>query len=162
MKKVIFIALLSFTCMTNVVAQNVLATLIATYKTAKKAAKDMQQKKLEQDSVKQITSTEDKVFDVVDEMPSFPGGQGAMMEFLSKNIKYPVVAEENGIQGRVLVKIVVKKDGTIDSPIVVKGVDPLLNKEAIRVVKTMPKWIPGKQKGEPVNVSFIIPVTFRI
>lgn len=87
---------------------------------------------------------------------------GAMMEFLSKNIKYPVVAEENGIKGRVLVKIVVKKDGTIDSPTVVKGVDPSLNKEAIRVVKTMPKWIPGKQKGEPVNVSFTVPVTFRI
>ena len=67
------------------------------------------------------TTTAEKVFDVVDEMPSFPGGQGAMMEFLSKNIKYPVVAEENGIQGRVLVKIVVKKDGTIDSPNSGKG-----------------------------------------
>ena len=84
-----------------------------------------------------------------------------MMEFLSKNIKYPVVAEENGIQGRVLVKIVVKKDGTIDSPTVVKGVDPSLN-NASRSVKTMPKWIPGKQKGEPVNVSFTVPVTFRL
>ena len=110
----------------------------------------------------ETTTTAEKVFDVVDEMPSFPGGQGAMMEFLSKNIKYPIEAEENGIQGRVLVKIVVKKDGMIDSPTVVKGVDPLLNKEAIRVVKTMPKWIPGKQKGEPVNVSFTVPVTFRI
>lgn len=162
MKKLIIIALLSFTSMTNVVAQNVLTTLIATYKTAKKAAKDAQQKKLEQDSVQQTTSMADKVFDKVDEMPSFPGGQGAMMEFLSKNIKYPIVAEENGIQGRVLVKIVVKKDGTIDSPKVIKSVDPSLDKEAIRVVKTMPKWIPGKQKGEPVNVSFTVPVTFRI
>ena len=132
MKKLIFIALLSLIGMTNAFAQQV------------------------------TTTTAEKVFDVVDEMPSFPGGQGAMMEFLSKNIKYPVVAEENGIQGRVLVKIVVKKDGTIDSPIVVNGVDPSLDKEAIRVVKTMPKWIPGKQKGEPVNVSFTIPVTFRI
>ena len=132
MKKLVFIALLSFIGMTNVFAQQ------------------------------ETTTTAEKVFDQVDEMPSFPGGKDAMMEFLSKNIKYPVVAEENGIQGRVLVKIVVKKDGTIDSPIVVKGVDPSLNKEAIRVVKTMPKWIPGKQKGEPVNVSFTVPVTFRI
>ena len=132
MKKLIFIALLSLIGMTNVFAQQ------------------------------ETTATAEKVFDVVDEMPSFPGGQGAMMEFLSKNIKYPIVAEENGIQGRVLVKVVVKKDGTIDSPIVVKGVDPSLIKEAIRVVKTMPKWIPGKQKGEPVNVSFTVPVTFRI
>lgn len=162
MKKLIIIALLSFTSMTNVVAQNVLTTLIATYKTAKKAAKDAQQKKLEQDSVQQTTSMADKVFDKVDEMPSFPDGQGAMMEFLSKNIKYPVVAEENGIQGQVLVKIVVKKDGTINSPKVIKSVDPSLDKEAIRVVKTMPKWIPGKQKGEPVNVSVTVPVTFRI
>ena len=132
MKKLVFIALLSLIGMTNVFAQQ------------------------------ETTTTAEKVFDVVDEMPSFPGGQGAMMEFLSKNIKYPVVAEENGIQGRVLVKIVVKKDGTIDSPTVVKSVDPSLDKEAIRVVKTMPKWIPGKQKGEPVNVSFIVPLTFRI
>ena len=132
MKKLFIIAILSLIGMTNVFAQQ------------------------------ETTTTAEKVFDVVDEMPSFPGGQGAMMEFLSKNIKYPVVAEENGIQGRVLVKIIVKKDGTIDSPTVVKGVDPSLNKEAIRVVKTMPKWIPGKQKGEPVNVSFTVPVTFRI
>ena len=132
MKKLIFIALLSLIGMTNAFAQQV------------------------------TTTTAEKVFDVVDEMPSFPGGQGAMMEFLSKNIKYPVVAEENGIQGQVLVKIVVKKDGTIDSPKVIKSVDPSLDKEAIRVVKTMPKWIPGKQKGEPVNVSFIVPVTFKI
>ena len=132
MKKLLIIALLSFIGMTNVFAQQ------------------------------ETTATAEKVFDVVDEMPSFPGGQGVMTEFLSKNIKYPIVAEENGIQGRVLVKIVIKKDGTIDSPKVIKSVDPSLDKEAIRVVKTMPKWIPGKQKGEPVNVSFTVPVTFRI
>ena len=105
---------------------------------------------------------ETKVFDVVEEMPSFPGGPGALMSFLSGNIKYPVVAEENGIQGRVIVAFVVERDGSITDVRVVKSVDQSLDKEAVRVVKSMPRWIPGKQNGSAVRVKYTVPVTFRL
>ena len=105
---------------------------------------------------------ETKVFDVVEQMPSFPGGPAALMQFLSSNIKYPVVAEENGIQGRVVCTFVVEKDGSITDVRVVKSVDPSLDKEAMRVVKSMPKWIPGKQNGSAVRVKYTVPVTFRL
>jgi protein TonB len=105
---------------------------------------------------------ETKVFDVVEQMPSFPGGPAELMAFLSKNIKYPVVAEENGVQGRVIVTFVVEKDGSITDVKVVKSVDPSLDKEAMRVVKSMPKWIPGKQNGAAVRVKYTVPVTFRL
>ena len=90
---------------------------------------------------------EEKVFDVVEQMPDFPGGMSALMQYLNKHIKYPVVAEENGIQGRVIVTFVVEKNGSITDVQVVKSVDPSLDKEAVRVVKSMPNWIPGKQNG---------------
>jgi protein TonB len=105
---------------------------------------------------------ETKVFDVVEQMPSFPGGPSALFEYLSKNIKYPVVAEENGVQGRVIVTFVVEKDGSITDVRVVKSVDPSLDKEAQRVVKSMPRWIPGKQNGSAVRVKYTVPVTFRL
>ena len=105
---------------------------------------------------------ETKIFEVVEQMPSFPGGDAALMQFLSKNIKYPVVAEENGIQGRVIATFVVERDGSITDVKVVKSVDPSLDKEAIRVVKSMPKWIPGKQNGSAVRVKYTVPVTFRL
>ena len=105
---------------------------------------------------------ETKVFDVVEQMPQFPGGPNALFEYLSKNIKYPVVAEENGIQGRVIVTFVVERDGSITDVKVVKSVDPSLDKEAQRVVKSMPKWIPGKQNGSPVRVKYTVPVTFKL
>ena len=105
---------------------------------------------------------ETKVFDVVEQMPSFPGGPSALMQFLSSNIKYPVVAEENGVQGRVVCTFVVEKDGSITDVRVIKSVDPSLDKEAVRVVKSMPKWIPGKQNGSAVRVKYTVPVTFRL
>jgi protein TonB len=105
---------------------------------------------------------ETKVFDVVEEMPQFPGGQAALLEYLSKNIKYPVVAEENGVQGRVIVTFVVERDGSITDVKVVKSVDPSLDKEAARVVKSMPKWQPGKQNGSAVRVKYTVPVTFKL
>ena len=103
-----------------------------------------------------------KVFDVVEEMPSFPGGQGALMAFLSSNIKYPVVAQENGVQGRVIVGFVVEKDGSITDVKVMRSVDPSLDREAQRVVKAMPKWKPGKQNGSAVRVKYTVPVVFRL
>ena len=105
---------------------------------------------------------EAKVFDVVEQMPSFPGGQAALMQWLSSNIKYPVVAEENGVQGRVVCTFVVEKDGSITDVKVVRGVDPSLDKEAVRVLKQMPHWIPGKQNGSAVRVKYTVPVTFRL
>ena len=109
-----------------------------------------------------VKEEETKVFDVVEQMPSFPGGPSALMQYLSSNIKYPVVAEENGVQGRVVCTFVVEKDGSITDVRVVKSVDPSLDKEAVRVVKGMPKWIPGKQNGSAVRVKYTVPVTFRL
>ena len=105
---------------------------------------------------------EEKVFDVVEQMPSFPGGNTALMKFLNENIHYPVVAQENGVQGRVVVSFVVKRDGHITDVQIGRSVDPSLDKEAQRVVKSMPKWIPGKQNGSAVRVKFNVPVSFRL
>lgn len=105
---------------------------------------------------------ENKVFDVVEEQPSFPGGQGALLAWLNDNIKYPVVAAENGIQGKVIVQFVVGKNGSISNVKVLRSVDPSLDKEAVRVVSNMPNWTPGKQNGASVNVRFMLPVTFRL
>lgn len=105
---------------------------------------------------------DNKVFDVVEQQPAFPGGQGALLQWLSQNIHYPAVAEENGIQGRVVVSFVVEKDGSISNVQVVRGVDPSLDKEAARVVKAMPKWTPGKQNGQAVRVKYNVPVTFKL
>ena len=104
----------------------------------------------------------EKVFDVVEQMPSFPGGPSALMEWLSNNVKYPLVAQENGVQGRVVVSFVVERDGSITDVKVVRGVDPSLDKEASRVVRAMPRWIPGKQNGSAVRVKYNVPVAFRL
>lgn len=103
-----------------------------------------------------------KVFDVVEEMPSFPGGNGALMSYLSSNVKYPVVAQENGVQGRVIVSFVVERDGSISDVKVARSVDPSLDREAQRVVKSMPRWTPGKQNGQTVRVKYTVPVVFRL
>ena len=103
-----------------------------------------------------------EVFLVVEEQPMFPGGMGEMMKYLQTNIKYPEQAKSNGVEGRVIVQFVVNKDGSISNDTVVRSVDPLLDAEAIRVVRSMPNWTPGKQKGEAVRVRFTLPVTFRL
>lgn len=103
-----------------------------------------------------------KPFDHVEQMPTFPGGTTALMQYLSRNIKYPPVAEENGIQGRVICQFVVERDGSVSDVRIAKGIDPSLDKEAVRVVSSMPKWIPGKQNGQTVRVKFTLPVTFRL
>ena len=102
------------------------------------------------------------IFTVVEEMPDFPGGQGELMKFIAKSIKYPVIAQENGIQGRVVCTFVVNKDGSVVDAEVLRGVDPSLDKEALRVIGTMPKWKPGKQRGKPVRVKYTVPITFRL
>ncbi len=104
----------------------------------------------------------EEIFVVVENQPEFPGGNAAMMKFLSDNIKYPVIAQENGIQGRVICNFVVERDGGITDVQVVRGVDPSLDREAIRVIQQMPRWKPGRQRGQPVRVRFTLPVVFRL
>lgn len=105
---------------------------------------------------------ETKIFTVVEQMPMFPGGDGALMGYLRDNIHYPTVAAENGVQGRVVVGFVVERDGSITDVNILRGVDPSLDREAMRVVKSMPKWTPGKQNGSAVRVKYQVPVSFRL
>lgn len=105
---------------------------------------------------------ETKVFTVVEQMPMFPGGDAALMSYLANNIDYPTVAAENGVQGRVVVGFVVERDGSITDVRILRGVDPSLDREAMRVVKSMPRWTPGKQNGSAVRVKYQVPVAFRL
>lgn len=103
-----------------------------------------------------------EVFVVVEKQPEFPGGNAAMMKFLGDNIKYPAVAQENGIQGRVIVNFVVEKDGALSDVQVARSQDAALDKEAVRVIESMPRWKPGTQRGEAVRVRYTLPVVFRL
>ena len=108
------------------------------------------------------TKKNNMVFDVVEVMPQYPGGQIAMLKYIMENIKYPEQAMKEGIQGRVAVRFIVEKDGSISDVKPILSVHPLLNKEAVRVVESMPKWTPGKQNGKPVRVRFNVPVMFKL
>lgn len=103
-----------------------------------------------------------RVYDVVEQMPSFPGGISGLRTYLNQNIRYPAEAQENCVQGRVVVSFVVGKDGHISDVTVLRSVDPSLDKEAVRVIRNMPRWTPGKQGGEPVKVRYNVPVSFRL
>ena len=111
---------------------------------------------------KQAPAEEDPVFEVVENMPEFAGGMGGLMQYLSKNIKYPVEAQKAGIQGRVTMQVIIDKNGNVTNPKVTQPVDPLLDTEAIRVTASMPKWKPGTQRGMPVNVKYTFPIVFRL
>lgn len=102
------------------------------------------------------------VFVVVETMPEFPGGQQALFKYLNESVKYPVIAQENNIQGRVIVQFVVERDGSVTDVQVVRSVDPSLDKEAKRVISSMPKWSPGKQRGKAVRVKYTVPVNFKL
>lgn len=103
-----------------------------------------------------------KIHVFVEEMPSFPGGEKEMLLFINRSIKYPVIAQENGIQGRVICTFVVDRTGKVTDAEVFRSIDPSLDKEALRVVNSMPNWKPGKQNGKPVRVKYTIPITFRL
>lgn len=111
---------------------------------------------------KVIVQEEPKVFEIVEQMPSYPGGETEMMRFIGDNLKYPVVAQESGIQGRVVIRFVVTASGAIDEVKVLRSLDPSCDREAIRVVKAMPKWTPGRQNGKNVAVYFTLPILFRL
>lgn len=103
---------------------------------------------------------EAKVFFIVEDMPEFPGGELALRQYIANAINYPVIAQENGIQGKVYVTFVVNKDGSVTDARIARGVDPSLDKEALRVINSLPKWKPGKQRGKPVRVSYTVPINF--
>jgi protein TonB len=105
---------------------------------------------------------EEKIFVIVEEMPEFPGGELSLRKYIASAIKYPTVAQENGVQGTVFVSFVVDRDGGVSDVKVVRGVDPSVDKEAMRVVSNLPKWKPGKQRGKPVRVSYSVPIHFRL
>ncbi len=105
---------------------------------------------------------EAQVFFIVEDMPEFPGGEMALRTYIANAIKYPVIAQENGIQGKVYVTFVVGKDGSVSNASIARGVDPSIDKEALRVINTLPKWKPGKQRGKPVNVSYTVPINFQL
>jgi protein TonB len=102
------------------------------------------------------------VYQFVEQMPQFPGGDQAMMEYLKKNLRYPTVARENGVEGRVIVRFVVNEDGKVSDVVIMRDIGSGCGQEAVRVVSMMPKWIPGKQNGRAVKTFFTLPVTFRL
>lgn len=109
-----------------------------------------------------VSQTNQKVFDTVDQMPEYPGGMQAMIEFLQANMKYPEDAAKQKVEGRVMVQFVVETDGSISDVHVAKQVFPSLDAEAIRVVQAMPRWTPGKDKGKVVRVKYNLPIVFRM
>ena len=105
---------------------------------------------------------EQEIFQIVEEMPAYPGGDQKLMEFIAKGIKYPQIARETGIQGRVFVGFVIEPDGSVSNVKVLRGIGGGCDEEAMRVVKSMPKWKPGKQRGKAVRVSYMLPVNFKL
>ena len=106
--------------------------------------------------------SEQEIFQIVEEMPAYPGGEQKLMEYVAKNIKYPQIARETGIQGRVFVSFVVEPDGSVSNVKVLRGIGGGCDEEAMRVVKSLPKWKPGKQRGKAVRVSYMLPVNFKL
>lgn len=105
---------------------------------------------------------EEEIFVVVEDMPQFPGGELALRKYIATAIKYPTIAQENGIQGKVFVNFVVDRDGRVSNAKIARGVDPAIDKEALRVVMSLPKWKPGMQRGKPVRVSYTVPISFQL
>lgn len=105
---------------------------------------------------------EDHVYDVIEQMPQFPGGEGELLSYIGKNLKYPVIAVENGIQGTVIVRFVVSKNGSVDKVEVLRSLDSACDKEAVRVVRSLPNWIPGKQNGVNVSVYYTLPIKYKL
>ena len=104
----------------------------------------------------------EKIYQLADKMPEFPGGVKGLMTYIAKNVKYPNIARENNITGKVYVRFVVRSNGQVDDVSITRGVDPAIDKEAMRVVKTLPRWKPGKQRGKAVNVWYSVPINFRL
>ena len=105
---------------------------------------------------------EEQIFMIVENMPEFPGGDLALRKYIAENVKYPEIAKENGLSGKVFVQFVINQRGEVENVKIARGVDPALDKEAIRVVQGLPKWKPGSQRGKPVKVSYTVPINFQL
>ena len=161
MKKTLTIILLSAILMPMVNAQS--NKVLFYLKTDVKPDAESKAVAVPESTTNDGSSEDDVVFVIVESMPEFPGGQQALFKYLSENVKYPVIAQENGIQGRVVCQFVVNKDGSIDDIEVVRsGGDPSLDKEAVRLIRSMPKWKPGRHKGKAVRVKYAVPVNFKL
>ncbi len=127
-------------------------------------ANDLNEQGVKEEDIqeKTLNSKKEEIFPSVDQMPQFPGGEGAMLKWIAEHLNYPAEAMEEGAQGRVMVQFVVTKDGSIGQVVVIRGRHPALDKEAIRVVKTLPKFIPGKMNGQAVNVWYTLPINFSL
>ena len=110
--------------------------------------------------VPEETREDGEIFMIVEEIPEFPGGEGELQKYLASSVRYPVIAQENGIQGRVYIQFVINQRGEVTNVTILRGVDPSLDREAVRVVEAMPKWKPGKQRNRPVRVSYTVPINF--
>jgi|SRR5690554_49316 len=117
---------------------------------------------LKKKNIPRVLTGDEQIFFIVEDMPEFPGGESALRQFIANNIKYPEVAQQNGIEGRVYVTFVVDNEGNIANAKIARGVDPSLDMEALRVVNSLPKWKPGYQRGQPVNVSYTVPINFAL
>lgn len=147
-------------CNIPAVASTISAT--AEVKVSKASATDISVDKVSENSFAAQTTTNDKVESAVEEMPQFPGGEMAMMEYLMRNVKYPKEAEDANKEGKVVVKFIVEADGSIGDTEVVNSVDPLLDAEAVRVIKAMPRWTPGKSNGQAVACTYTLPILFKL
>lgn len=145
MKKIIIMSLMAVFCLATADAQKTVAS-----------------KSQRKNVIKENKQVTDEVFTVVQQMPAYQGGEAALLDYLKENVKYPKDAAEQEVSGRILVSFIVEKDGTLSDIKVLKTVFPSLDAEAIRVVKAMPKWIPGKQNGVVVRVKYVLPITFRL
>lgn len=145
------------------VASNIDAVARTTEKVIRKAMVEMVAEPVEAVPTDSNIDQEDPIFEIAPTMPQFPGGRDALMKFLNKTLKYPEKAQKNSIQGRVIVKFVVNKDGSLSNPVIARSVDPELDAETLRLINEMPKWIPGKNEaGEVIRVYYTVPVVFRL
>ncbi len=126
------------------------------------AGANAQNKKVEKAQTHKDTTTDDKVYEVCEQMPIFEGGDAALLKYLTDSVKYPELAKKHGVQGRVVIGFIVEKDGSLTNVKVLRAVDRALDAEALRVVKGMPKWIPGRQNEQRVRVKYNVPVSFRL
>ena len=146
----------------GVISDDSFAHAIETEKTtpAVKSTTNAGEKAVESSDPKKVFTG--KVYDLVDEMPSFPGGLEELYKWIDNNVQYPAVARENGIEGRVILKFIVEKDGSLSDSTVIHSVHPMVDREALRLVGQMPKWNPGKRAGIPVRVRYCLPIKFKI
>ena len=140
----------------------VLAAIILIYRINKQSNRQLHNELQPTNNKNTPAKNTENVYEVIEQMPQFPGGEQALLKYLSTNIRYPIIAQENGVQGKVIVRFVVNKSGEVENAVVFKAVDESLDAEALRVIKKLPDWIPAEQNGEKVSVYYTLPITFKL